>query len=81
MSAENDYRTKANELLMQSRVEANPDVKATLLQLAQGYGHLAELTEKKAANAPIVVPSPMQDAVEQSTGAPQPYASKEEQAE
>ena len=51
----NEYRTKANELLIQSRVEANPDVKTTLLQLSQGYAHLAELMEKKAANAPILV--------------------------
>jgi hypothetical protein len=71
-----EYRNKANELLMQARVEANPDVKATLLQLSQGYAHLAELTEKKAANAPIVVEPPA-DAPPAPEQIPEPKDSSE----
>ena len=53
------YRVKANDLLMQARIEANLDIKNTLLQITQGYGHLAQLAEKNQA-APIVVPPPEQ---------------------
>ena len=73
-----EYRIKANELLMQSQVEANPDVKTTLLQLAQGYAHLAELMEKKPGNAPIAVPQAIQESVEQQTTPLPPVARKEE---
>jgi len=55
MSRATEYRDRANEALMQARVEANPTIKTTLLEIAQGYGHLAELAEKNAA-APIVLP-------------------------
>ena len=44
-------------LSLQASIEANPDAKATLLQLAQGYAHLAELHEK-GFTKPIVVPPP-----------------------
>jgi len=50
-----EYRALANELLMQARVEPNPDVKNTLYQIAQGYGHLAELVDKRPSE-PIVIP-------------------------
>ena len=50
-----EYRVKASELLTQARVEPNPDVRNTLLKIAEGYGHLAELAEKNLAK-PIIVP-------------------------
>lgn len=59
MSRTVEYRAKASELLVQASVEANPEVKATLLQLAQGYAHLAELQDKGFAQ-PIFVPPPEQ---------------------
>lgn len=59
MSRPLEYRAKASELLVQASLEANPEAKATLVQLAQGYAHLAELQEK-GQTKPILVPPPEQ---------------------
>ena len=59
MSRTVEYRAKASELLVQASTEASPEAKATLLQLAQAYAHLAEL-RKKGLTRPILVPPPEQ---------------------
>lgn len=65
-----EYREQSSKLTMQARMESDPDVRATLLHLATGYAHLAELEERKAktAAAPIVVPQQVQEAVEGQPG-------------
>jgi hypothetical protein len=63
-----EYRMRANGLMMQARIETNPDIKNTLLQLSQGYAHLAELQEKNQAQ-PIVLPREQIPGPEDSTEA------------
>jgi hypothetical protein len=45
-----EYRAQAAELQAQARLELNPQMKAGLEKLAQGYVHLAELAERGRDN-------------------------------